>query len=123
MCETSKPAAAFLPHSGEAKRLRTYCRPCTNERYQGYSSGRDRRERAVALLGGCCVRCGFDDMRALQLDHVNGDGPADRLLWGAGNAGQKAVTEILNGSVRFQVLCANCNWIKRAENKEYRHRG
>lgn len=66
-----------------------------------------------------CARCGFSDFRALQLDHVLGDGGKER-------AGRKKINRaIVRGQIdisRYQVLCANCNWIKRYENNEGKHR-
>ncbi|KKK80424.1 hypothetical protein LCGC14_2823640 [marine sediment metagenome] len=81
------------------------------------------RVRALMFLGGCCARCGFRDMRSLNIDHVNGNGRKEkhehrnihlRGLW--------LVQRALEEPGRYQVLCANCNSIKRCENKEYRKR-
>ena len=79
---------------------------------------RRRRTEAIAALGGKCIRCGFDDYRALQIDHVNGGG-REKLskLNGLGYMNQ-VIQSVLNGESQFQLLCANCNWIKRAENNE-----
>lgn len=79
---------------------------------------RQRRETAKAdvftALGNCCARCGFADIRALQIDHVNDDGykfKIERLDW------VKYTRHVMASldSGRFQLLCANCNWIKKAE--------
>src|SRR6266446_5698640 len=32
------------------------------------------RREVIEHLGGKCVHCGFSDYRALQVDHINGDG-------------------------------------------------
>ena len=32
------------------------------------------RLKVIDSLGGRCSRCGFNDVRALQIDHVNNDG-------------------------------------------------
>src|SRR3990172_4802494 len=32
------------------------------------------RQCSLELLGSRCVRCGFTDARALQIDHINGGG-------------------------------------------------
>lgn len=67
-------------------------------------------------FGKKCCRCGFDDIRALQIDHVNGGGVKEyRLLRGGRNFYKKVLNDT-NGS--YQILCANCNWIKRSENNE-----
>ena len=70
------------------------------------------------LLGDKCIKCGFSDKRALQIDHINGDGYLDK--------NKRTLTyyklvflSIKNGEKRYQMLCANCNWIKRVEMKEH----
>jgi len=68
---------------------------------------------------GCCVKCGFNDSRALQIDHINNDGAEER---------KKLFGSRLDAGIRFyyylkrnnfpdgyQVLCANCNIIKLRE--------
>lgn len=62
------------------------------------------------LLGHACARCGFSDLRALQIDHVNGDGAKER---GRNQAFYKRI--LADDGGRYQILCANCNWIKRHE--------
>jgi hypothetical protein len=58
------------------------------------------------------------DWRCLQIDHVNGDGHSQ------GKKGhemymKKILKAIEAGSKDYQLLCANCNWIKRYENNEH----
>ena len=76
---------------------------------------------AIGKLGGKCVKCGNDDFRVLQIDHINGGGWKERLVVGyKGNYG--VISRIINGEKdRYQLLCANCNWIKRYENNENRN--
>src|SRR3990167_7080721 len=84
---------------------------------RGYQRTRmaQRREKAILKLGVVCVRCGFSDHRALQFDHVV-------AVRGSGKAPQRQrgliLREILQGSTKYQLLCANCNWIKRAQNHD-----
>lgn len=70
-------------------------------------------------LGRKCNECSFSDVRALQIDHVNGDGFKEKVE-GKRRATNyfKIYNSLLNSENRFQVLCANCNWIKRHENNE-----
>jgi hypothetical protein len=81
------------------------------------------RAKVLAHLGGKCVRCGFTDPRALQIDHVRGDGwqeprvGTQRRKGGGGAPYYRRVVADTTG--RYQLLCANCNWIKRVENKEH----
>jgi hypothetical protein len=75
------------------------------------------RQEIIRVLGGKCIRCGFSDWRALQVDHVDGFpgenrvSASRRLLFYI----QKSLREHRN---EFQLLCANCNWIKKYENNE-----
>lgn len=79
---------------------------------------RKQRAKVISALGQCCVRCGFSDVRALQIDHVNGGGNAERYSLGSPNKLYRKI--LINGADGYQLLCANCNWIKRHENQEYR---
>lgn len=83
------------------------------------SYNRKKRAEIIDFLGGECVRCGFDDWRALQVDHVNGDGHIHRKQDGT-TFTSKLFRTIVEDPKRFQLLCANCNWIKRYENNENR---
>lgn len=81
------------------------------------------KAKLFELMGGRCVRCGFEDIRALQVDHVNGV-PAGlrRVPQNPHRGGYKLYLAILAGKYAledFQLLCANCNWIKRVVNREY----
>lgn len=80
---------------------------------------RKLRESVVAFLGGKCVKCGFSDSRALQIDHINGDGSIERVKTTV-NFNKMVMEKLLEGSEEYQLLCANCNWIKRFENDEIR---
>lgn len=72
------------------------------------------RAAIIAFLGSSCVKCGFTDVRALQVDHINGGGHRE-----VSSIGQYHVMKkVLNGDDGYQLLCANCNWIKRVENQE-----
>jgi ribosomal protein S27AE len=72
------------------------------------------REQAFDILERRCSRCGFDDIRALQLDHVLGGGTRERR-----HGMKRALLQVIKtGGEGYQVLCANCNSIKRIENGE-----
>jgi hypothetical protein len=82
-----------------------------------------RRNRARALrrdvlekLGGECSVCGISDYRVLQIDHINGGGSQDRKNIGHNHTFLKIVLD--DDGSKYQLLCANCNWIKRFENNE-----
>ena len=56
-----------------------------------------------------CAFCGYDDIRALELDHI------EEKSWEKGRRSGKAFYEHLRSlgfPEGYQVLCRNCNWIK-----------
>ena len=76
------------------------------------------RTRLIQMYGGCCVHCGFSDIRALHIDHVNGGGTKERRAF----SDLRAYYDHLLTSEevgKYQVLCANCNAIKRIKNSEH----
>ena len=75
------------------------------------------RKALIAILGGKCNHCGFNDPRALQVDHINGDGGKDRKEM-VGMKNTQYLKRIVAGSKKYQLLCSNCNWIKKSVNKE-----
>lgn len=78
------------------------------------------KDAVFEALGGCCIQCGFDDERALQIDHINGGGSKERKDPGFSrtNHNRRVLQSFLAGENKYQLLCANCNWIKRYENNE-----
>ena len=77
-----------------------------------------RKLEIYEILGTRCVKCGFSDIRALQIDHINGGGSRERKLIGDNTVRYHKF--IMKNRDKYQILCANCNWIKRAENNENR---
>lgn len=60
---------------------------------------------------------GCVDRRCIQIDHIAGNGSKEVKA----HAGYyRKVFEDTTGA--YQLLCANCNWIKRFVNKEHGHR-
>lgn len=80
----------------------------------------DRRTRlaALELLGGKCVKCGINDWRVLQVDHINGGGNREYLKTGYGARFHRKLIDGILHREDYQLLCANCNWIKRYEENE-----
>ncbi len=79
------------------------------------------RLELLEIIGNSkCNRCGFDDVRALQLDHIKGDGAIERKKFKNSHY-EWHFYRYENPDLakeKLQVLCANCNWIKREENDE-----
>ena len=75
------------------------------------------------ILGSQCVRCGFDDKRALQFDHIEGGGSQERKEFkGKKETYRHYASNPELAKQKLQVLCANCNWIKRAEKQQFSNR-
>lgn len=69
-------------------------------------------------LGHTCSRCNFADKRALCIDHINGGGFNEL---NSGMSVFKYYNKVINDTNNtYQILCHNCNWIKRSENNEVR---
>jgi hypothetical protein len=74
------------------------------------------------MLGDKCTRCGFSDIRILQLDHKNGGGVKDLKVFGNSpfRMYRYYVGHPDEAKEKLQVLCPNCNWLKRVEREEIR---
>lgn len=65
-------------------------------------------------------RCKIDDERVSQVDHINGGGYQELkrfnthyTMWNWYRKHPKLAKK------RLQILCANCNWVKRMNRREY----
>ena len=95
------------------------------------SVARTRNIKTIVLRhysGGamCCAHCRYDNTDALFLDHINHDGGEQRKrLFGSVNGGGSRFYLWLVGQglpPGFQVLCANCNWLKEIERRREKRR-
>ncbi len=66
-----------------------------------------------------CAHCGFEDVRALSLDHINGGG--EKAKREAGVSGLRWYRWLIKNNFPpdIQVLCMNCQFIKRYTNNEF----
>jgi hypothetical protein len=63
--------------------------------------------------------CGNSDFRVLQIDHINGGGTNQRKTMRQTDFYQRLIfMEEIELRRNYQLLCANCNTIKRYETKE-----
>ena len=115
-----------------ARQMRNYyrnpkIRACIRD--SNFSRYQEKRAEVLLHLGGRCANpeCGWNnvdgskgclDPRCLQIDHVKGDGAKKRHGGeGTGAVFYRKVLKTVPGE-EYQLLCANCNWIKRATNGE-----
>lgn len=93
-----------------------------NRLHPGYDTNLSREARrktrllVLDLLGNKCVKCGFKDIRALQVDHIKGGGLKETK--NDPNYRANLLKHLQAGNTKFQLLCANCNFIKRYENND-----
>lgn len=112
-----------------AKKWRIENREHWNIMQKGWSKKRREKLRLeiIKLLGGQCANPyglhneSFTDFRCLQVDHINRKAKHREEF---GTTGSEmylrfVIQQLKAGSKDYQLLCANCNWIKRYENKEY----
>ena len=89
------------------------------EKRKKFSRDYDRkfREAIFDILGRICFKCKFEDMRALQVDHINGGGRKQKKII-KGNRNKFILQDLISNPNKYQILCANCNWIKKEMNSE-----
>lgn len=78
-------------------------------------SVRSRKARAFVkriLRMGCCVDCGFDDIRALEFDHVRG---VKEFNIGRGVHYGYPISVIKDEIRKCRIRCSNCHRIKSHE--------
>lgn len=84
--------------------------------------GREKLRREIfEILGSRCTRCGFSDVRAIQVDHINGGGRKEIASFG--NQIYRYYKYLLSylkedNKNKYQLLCANCNLIKAWEDRK-----
>ena len=128
-CENREKIRAYWRRPDVVKRRRRYMRgympQWIEKNKENITLGARKRSDALkrevyAHYGGGaigCCRCGFGDIRALSIDHINGGGNQHRVETGRGNSFWRWLKKN-NYPSGFQILCMNCQFIKRYENKE-----
>ena len=74
------------------------------------------KEEAITVYGGMCINCGASDYRILCFDHVYDDGNLRRKKCSyerAGGAKFAAKLKREGWPDYIQLLCFNCNHLKR----------
>lgn len=85
------------------------------------SSYKKIRKTLKSILGTNCANCGFSDIRILHVDHKNGGGLKEIRAFKTNYNMYKFYSE--NPEIakeKLQLLCPNCNWLKRINNNENR---
>lgn len=88
-------------------------------------SYRKSRLLLIEQLGGrcsnssCLVPGGCTDIRCLQFDHIHSDGYIERKSVYPATMIRYYLKNPDIAKKKIQLLCANCNWIKKSEMKEH----
>lgn len=113
-CNKEKLITGFpLSYSQTKDGHANYCKECRAKKVS--ENHNKKRKFIIDKLGGKCIKCGFNDYRALQIDHIHGGGRKERKEVIFNNE------YILKHKDKYQILCANCNTIKKIENFEQPH--
>ena len=107
------------------KKISLTCIKCAGIRHRTSAEDKKNRQRIYRKqkleefkkkvfdkLGTFCFNCGFNDLRALHIDHVREDGNKERRLTKSSEGYIKYRRVLEDESGKYQVLCANCNMIK-----------
>ncbi len=142
-CGIKKSLLKFDRHQTTKDKRQSWCRTCKNDyrrerrrlkigcnanEYENYRKQhlitcrrRNTSYRQVVIEhyspNVCCSKCGFNDIRALSIDHINGNGALHRKELGNKNIYQWLVEN--NFPSNFQILCMNCQFIKRHKENKY----
>lgn len=68
-----------------------------------------RRRALLVLLGGKCAKCGNEDYRVLQVNHLHGHGKEELRRFGRANEFYAAILSGQRSTDDLNLLCANCN--------------
>jgi len=115
----------YQKHKEKRKDYQKEYRKTHKKELNDYKSNYKRkiRNEILELLGNKCIRCGFSDIRILQIDHVKGCGKKEIQSFKTYTTYLRYVLKkIQSGSKDYQLLCPNHNWLKRIENKKENNR-
>jgi hypothetical protein len=117
-----------MPYKDKIKRIechRLSILKHRDTRQKGQANKRLRMKLTVLTHYGngkcACIGCGFSDIRALSIDHINGDGAQHRRE--SSTIHSKLYYWLIKHNLPegYQTLCMNCQFIKRASNYEFVH--
>lgn len=129
-CHHSKPIDDFYADHRSSDGKRSDCKDCNRKVSAGWFASEKNKEKernrvkkrmaakrkaAISALGGVCCRCGIDDYRVLQIDHINRGGAEERKKKGP----YAIYNSIIKGADHYQLFCANCHAIKSHEEGDY----
>ena len=120
-CEYFLPSTSFHRNISSKDGLAGWCAECKGKKQRVYDMNRRWRNRARVLVnyGGVCTWCKENDIRVLELDHLDPNLAKHQkreLGWSNEKVYRDAVRR--NYPDDYQLLCKNCNWLKRIDSQE-----
>lgn len=127
-CQKIKPISEWPKNRHNKDGLHHNCKECWNnytyERNKNNKRTRNPKWRRKFIVVAhysmgemCCRRCRNPDIRVLCVDHINGNGAEHRKeIKSYDLYGWLIKNDFPEG---FQILCFNCNQLKRLENQEF----
>jgi len=118
-CDRMLPISEYGKNRATTTSLPAYCKKCSAKHQRDYRT-KLKMECLTKYSNSTvkCAHCGYDDPRALVIDHINNDGYKERETiktnWGT----RTYLAYLSEDRDDLQVLCCNCNWIKHIENTE-----
>lgn len=114
-----------LPAVVARSRYQILCVNCNNlkEHPTSPSTSAQVCKKALLYLGEgnpVCISCEEDNLQILQIDHIHGGGRKEKLRFGGAATFYSSLLKVPLSETKskYQILCGNCNWIKRVENGE-----
>lgn len=114
-CGEIKSIDNYTPHKGYVDNYKKQCKQCDSFRWS--IRLKQHRKEALESIGDLkCQSCNIDDYRVLVIDHLYGGGNVERK---ALNSVVKFYKLVKEQPERYQILCHNCNYLKRIDNNEH----
>lgn len=122
-CRVYYPLTEFCVNRRSVDGLYCYCRSCSNiKRKETGKKYRAKLKREILTHYGngklACIICGFNDIRALSIDHIEGSGKAHRKQINRMGVSFYAWLRKENYPNGFRTLCMNCQWVEKARLEE-----
>lgn len=100
VCKVEKPLLDFYR---TYEHVRLICKKCENKK--SVSENRLRKEKAVKMMGGKCLKCGYNKcIDALDFDHLR-----DKKFNLSNMIRTNSWEAVLEELKKCQLLCANCH--------------
>lgn len=115
VCKETKFIDDFGMHKKAADGFKRMCRKCDTDAWR-IRKWKYRLDALTAIGELKCLHCGIDDVRVLAIDHIHGGGKAERDFY---NGEAKYYKHVAANPSNYQLLCHNCNYLKRINNKEH----